>query len=194
MRFTATPGGCDQIRGTDLTHDRTRSERRYQGHVPAHGWLVRHACPDLRGLQARLRHLQGQRTPKVHYILEEQKMDVTQIYSQVRKRRGRAKILANAQVEFKDGLEAKFVFVRNKRIRDWLALIATDLTLADEDVVRIYGKRLGYRSVLPNGQAALGIGEMLPGPGLRRSHCSHDHRDDPIHIPVKLLDGLTRMH
>ena len=81
------------------------------------------------------------RTPKIHYIFEEQKMDVTQIYSQIRKRRGRAKILANAQVEFKDGLKAKLVFVRNKHKRDWLALLTTNVTLPDEDVVRIYGKR-----------------------------------------------------
>ncbi|MGE4443235.1 MAG: transposase [Desulfomicrobium sp.] len=81
------------------------------------------------------------RTAKVHYIFEGRAMDVTQIYSQIRKRRGRAKILANAQVEFKDGLKAKLVFVRNKHKRDWLALLTTDLILADEDVVRIYGKR-----------------------------------------------------
>jgi hypothetical protein len=30
------------------------------------------------------------RTPKIHYIFEGQKMDVTQIYSQIRKRCGRA--------------------------------------------------------------------------------------------------------
>ncbi|GAB6111886.1 hypothetical protein JCM14713_16440 [Desulfomicrobium salsuginis] len=81
------------------------------------------------------------RTPKIHYIFEGQKMDVTQIYSQIRKRRGRAKILANAQIEFKDGLKAKLVFVRNKHKKDWLAVLTTDLTIADEDVVRIYGKR-----------------------------------------------------
>jgi hypothetical protein len=46
------------------------------------------------------------RTAKVHYIFEGRAVDVTQIYSQIRKRRGRAKILANAQVEFKDGLKA----------------------------------------------------------------------------------------
>lgn len=77
------------------------------------------------------------RTPKIHYIFEGQKMDVAQIYSQIRKRRGRAKILANAQIEFKDGLKAKLVFVRNKHEKDWLALLTTDLTIADEDVVCI---------------------------------------------------------
>jgi hypothetical protein len=121
-------------------------------------------------------------TPKIHYIFEGQKMDVTQIYSQIRKRRGRAKILANAQAEFKDGLKAKLVFVRNKHKRDWLALLTTNVTLADEDVVRIYGKQLGHRGILPHGQAASGTGERLPKPGLRCPHSPHDHRDDPVHF------------
>ena len=47
------------------------------------------------------------------------------------------KILANAQIEFKDGLKAKLVFLRNKHKRDWLALLTTNLTLANDDVVRI---------------------------------------------------------
>ena len=81
------------------------------------------------------------RTSKIHYIFEGQKMDVTQIYSQIRTHRGRAKILANAQIEFKDGLKSKLVFVRNKHKKDWLALLTTDIPLADKDVVRIYGKR-----------------------------------------------------
>jgi hypothetical protein len=58
------------------------------------------------------------RRPKIHFIFGGQKMDETQIYSQIRKRRGRAKILANAQVEFKDGLKAKLVFVRGKHKKD----------------------------------------------------------------------------
>ena len=37
-----------------------------------------------------------------------------QIHSQIRKRRGRAKILTNAHVGFKDGLKAKLVFGRNE--------------------------------------------------------------------------------
>jgi len=68
-------------------------------------------------------------------------MDVRQIYSQIRKHRDRAKILAIAQIEFKDRLKAKLVFVRNKHKIDWLALLTTALTLADKDVVRIYEKR-----------------------------------------------------
>lgn len=43
-----------------------------------------------------------------------------------------------------DGKEvkAKIVFVRNRNRRSsWLALLSTDLDLADEEIIRIYGKR-----------------------------------------------------
>ena len=32
-------------------------------------------------------------------------------------------------------------FVRDRRKKDWLALVSTDLELASEEIVRIYGKR-----------------------------------------------------
>jgi hypothetical protein len=81
------------------------------------------------------------RTPKIHYIFEGQELNATQIYRKIRKRRGRAKILANAQVQIKDGGMAKLVFVRNRSKRDWLALLCTDEHLRDDEIVRIYGRR-----------------------------------------------------
>ncbi len=63
------------------------------------------------------------------------------IYRQLKKCRGRAKILASAVVTLKGGLPAKLVFVRDRRKKDWLALISTGLELSNEDIVRIYGKR-----------------------------------------------------
>lgn len=81
------------------------------------------------------------RTRKVHYLFEGEALDITQIYKRIRKKRGRAKILANAQVKLKDGTNAKLVFVRNKSKRDWLALLTTDIALDDTEIVRIYGKR-----------------------------------------------------
>jgi len=36
---------------------------------------------------------------------------------------------------------ARIVFVRNRRKKDWLALLSTDIALPEENVVRIYGKR-----------------------------------------------------
>jgi hypothetical protein len=81
------------------------------------------------------------KTSKIHYEHNGHSMDVKAIYRQIKKRRGRAKILASALVRLKGGLPARLVFVRDRRKTDWLALISTDLNLSDEDIVRIYGKR-----------------------------------------------------
>lgn len=81
------------------------------------------------------------KTPKVKYDCNGQQMDLKSIYKNLKKRRGRAKILASTLVILKGGKSAKLVFVRDKRKKDWLALLSTDIELANEDVVRIYGKR-----------------------------------------------------
>ena len=81
------------------------------------------------------------KSPKVHYTYQGQNMDLMAIYRRLKKRRGRAKILANANVTLKDGVNAKLVFVRDRRKKDWLALLSTDTNLANEEIVRIYGKR-----------------------------------------------------
>ena len=62
-------------------------------------------------------------------------------YRMIRKRRGRAKILASADVMLKGQVAAKLVFVRDRRKKDWLAMLSTDTDLSDEEIVRIYGKR-----------------------------------------------------
>ncbi|MCK5349108.1 MAG: transposase, partial [Desulfobacula sp.] len=81
------------------------------------------------------------KTPKIHYGYKGHRMDLKTIYRKLKKRRGRAKILASAIVTLKEGLPVKLVFVRDRRKQDWLALMSTDLELSDEDIVRIYGKR-----------------------------------------------------
>lgn len=81
------------------------------------------------------------KTPKIHYAYNGHDMDLMAIYSKLKKRRGRAKILASTIVKLKDGPRVKLVFVRDRRKKDWLALMCTDLELADKDIVRIYGKR-----------------------------------------------------
>ena len=49
--------------------------------------------------------------------------------------------MASAEILLKNAVPAKLVFVRDRRKKDWLALMSTDLELANEDIVRIYGKR-----------------------------------------------------
>jgi IS4 transposase len=83
-------------------------------------------------------------TPRIFYELDGQRIHLSKIYRKLRKRRGRAKIKGSVIVGIGEGKEAKLVFIRNRRSGSktkWLALLCTDLSLSDEEVVRIYGKR-----------------------------------------------------
>lgn len=81
-------------------------------------------------------------TPKVFYEVAGQFLTLSQIHRKLRKRRGKAKIKGSVVVGIGEGKSAKLVFVRSRRSgTKWLALLCTDLSLPDEEVVRIYGKR-----------------------------------------------------
>jgi len=81
-------------------------------------------------------------TSKVFYELEGQSLTLSKICRMIRKRRGLAKIKGSMIVGIGEEKKAKLVFVRNRNNGSkWLALLCTDLSLSDEDVVRIYGKR-----------------------------------------------------
>jgi len=81
------------------------------------------------------------KTPKVHYRYGHQRLDLINIYKRVKKRRGRAKIKASVVVALADGTPAKLAFVRDSRKSAWLALLSTDILLADDKIVQTYGKR-----------------------------------------------------
>lgn len=81
-------------------------------------------------------------TSKVFYELAGQSLTLSQIYRKLRKRRGKAKIKGSVVVGIGEGKRGRLVFVRSRRGgTKWLALLCTDLSLPDEEVVRIYGKR-----------------------------------------------------
>lgn len=85
--------------------------------------------------------------PRVHYGYEGQILTLNSLYKVVRKKRGRAKILAAVIVSLGmndqgEEVKPKVLFVRDRRNKKkWLALLSTDLDLSDEEIIRIYGKR-----------------------------------------------------
>ena len=81
-------------------------------------------------------------TSKVFYEFEGQSLPPSKIYHTIRKRPGKAKIKGSMIVGIGEQKKAKLVFVRSRNNGGkWLALLCTDLSLPDKDVVRIYGKR-----------------------------------------------------
>ena len=74
-------------------------------------------------------------------------LSVKDIYKQNRKRRGRSHYLLSVEVEVEshDGersTPARLVFVRNRnKKKNYLVLLTTDLSLSEEEIIRLYGKR-----------------------------------------------------
>lgn len=86
------------------------------------------------------------KSSKVFYEYEGKRMNVKQIFGMCRKRRGRSKHLlsVNVNISLKSGqsLPAKIVCVRNRnKKKDWIAFICTDISLSEEEILRVYGKR-----------------------------------------------------
>jgi len=78
---------------------------------------------------------------RVFYEYNGAKLNLDALYRNVKKRAGKAWIKASVIVKISAGQKAKIVFVRDRSQRGWLAILSTDSALADEEIVRIYGKR-----------------------------------------------------
>jgi len=79
--------------------------------------------------------------PKVFYRHQDQWVTLGKLYARLKKRPGRAHILASVVVRTKNDQDVKIVFVRHRHKRDWLAIISTKTDLSADEIVRIYGKR-----------------------------------------------------
>jgi len=85
--------------------------------------------------------------PRVYYTYKNKRINLSDLYKEVKKKRGKAKILASVLVGIGvdskgNEIKAKIIFVRDRnRSRKWLALISTNIELEDEEIIRIYGKR-----------------------------------------------------
>lgn len=85
------------------------------------------------------------KTPKMFFRYNGEDMSLPSIYNKNKKRRGRSKYLLSVMVDVvKDGevIPAKVVYVRNRNKRkEYLCIISTDISLDEEEIIRIYGKR-----------------------------------------------------
>lgn len=85
-------------------------------------------------------------TGKVTYELQGWPLTLKELYKSVRKRCGRAKVLAEVVVTIGNDeqgipVAAKIVFVRDRNSKKWLALLSTDTTLTAEAIIKLYGRR-----------------------------------------------------
>ena len=88
------------------------------------------------------------RSSKRFYLFEGKPMDIKKIFASSKKRRGRSRYLLSVTVKVgqdkkgENGIDARIVCVRNRNNRkDWIAIICTDMSLSENDIIRIYGHR-----------------------------------------------------
>ncbi len=82
---------------------------------------------------------------RTKYLYNGEKLNVKEIYSRNKKRRGSSRYLLSVPVTVEkndESIPAKFVYVRNKSKRkDWLVIVSTDTELSEKETIRVYGKR-----------------------------------------------------
>ena len=84
--------------------------------------------------------------PKINYTFGERQVTLKALFKLIHKRPGRTNVLATCLVNIGNDdkgqpVPAKIVFVRDRNSRSWLALLSTDTTLTDEDIITLYKRR-----------------------------------------------------
>lgn len=67
-------------------------------------------------------------------------------------------------VTTKNGIPVKLVFVRNRNNkREWLSVLSTDLSLSDEEIIRIYGNRWAIEVFFKSTKSLMKLGSEFQG-------------------------------
>ena len=86
------------------------------------------------------------KSAKIHYLYNGEKLSVKEIYRKNTKRRGRSGYLLSVAAEIMSSegviLPVRLVYVRKRgKKKEYLVLLSTDMSLTEEEIIRIYGKR-----------------------------------------------------
>lgn len=79
---------------------------------------------------------------KQRYLIGDELVSLKELYHSATPIRGKKGILRSIYTTQANGVPVKVVFVRNRNKKsDWLAILSTDCTLSDQEIIRIYGMR-----------------------------------------------------
>jgi len=79
---------------------------------------------------------------KQRYLVNDQRVSLKDLYRFAQPTDGKKGILRSIHTTQANGVPIKVVFVRNRNKRsEWLAILSTDCTLSDQEIIRIYGMR-----------------------------------------------------
>jgi hypothetical protein len=108
--------------------------------------------------------------PKVLYRYKGRSMNLKQIHASIakswKKSQQSCSVYARLNEKNDEGeyIQIKIVFVRNRNNKaDWIALISTDISLSDSEVIRIYGKRWDIEVFFKMSKTYLKLGKEFQG-------------------------------
>jgi len=82
---------------------------------------------------------------KAKYLFDGGKSTLSHIYRSCRKRPGKSRYLLSVEVmvcQSGDSVPARIVYIRDRGNRKkWIALLSTDMSLSEEEIITLYGKR-----------------------------------------------------
>lgn len=80
---------------------------------------------------------------KKRYLVGDRRLTLQELYYEATLVQGKSKgILRSIRTKLSPGIPVTIVFVRHRsNKKEWLAMICTDLTLSEEEIIRIYGIR-----------------------------------------------------
>lgn len=83
------------------------------------------------------------------YLINQKRVGLKELYSLATPTLGNKNILRSIHTTMANGVPVKVVFVRNRNKRsEWLAILSTDCTLTETDIIRIYGMRWDIEVIL----------------------------------------------
>ena len=101
---------------------------------------------------------------KQRYQWENQLLTLRELFQIAKPNFSRKQILSSVRVELEPGLLGKMVFVKHRhKKREWLAILSTDVTLSDEEIIRIYGMRWDIEVFFKACKSLLRLGKEFQG-------------------------------
>lgn len=97
---------------------------------------------------------------KQRYQYKGEQLTLPELYRKAKPEMGKKDLLGSIHVKLGNGIPVKILFVRNRNKRsEWLAILSTDTTLDNEEIIRIYGMRWDIEVFFKCNKSLLNLGK-----------------------------------
>ncbi len=111
---------------------------------------------------------------KQRYLIQDKKVSLKELYPFASPIQGKQGILRSIQTTQANGTPVKIVFVRNRNKKsEWLAILSTDCSLSEQEIIRIYGIRWDIEVFFKTTKSLLKLQKEFQGRSYDSLICHH---------------------